>query len=140
MLGTTFVAQAMDDREATMDQDFQGPRVEWEGRIVGRVFDGSDTCFVLQRADSWQDADGELFIACNPGPFDVRRFGQGQAMRVTGNLGAAMPRRIGDQVLGYSLIASAILRRISDPAPAYHSHPFHDPVYGPFFYYGRGWH
>lgn len=139
MLGTAFAAQAMSDREATMDQDFQGPRVEWEGRIVGRVSEGGDTCFVLERVDSWQDSNGEHFIACNHGPFDVRRFGQGQAMRVTGNLGEATPRRIGDQVWDYPLIAGAILRRISDPAPAYHGYPFYDPVYAPVFYYGRGW-
>lgn len=139
MLGTALAAQAMNDREATMDQDFQGPRVEWEGRIVARITDGGDICFVLERLDGWQEADDELFIACNPGPFDMRRFGQGQAMRVTGNLGAATPRQIGDRVWDYPLIAGAILRRISEPTPAYHGHPFYDPFYGPFFYHGRGW-
>lgn len=152
-----FAAHAVGGRDSTLDQDFQGPRVVWEGAIVGRIGDGQDTCFVLDRFDDPYSAerrgDGD-FIACNPGRFDEQRFAPGQVLRVTGNLGAAVPRRIGQQVWEKSIIAGAILERISRPSypgPGYYHGPFDDPFYSPFygnfygpgfqpfFYYGRGW-
>lgn len=153
-------AHAVGNRESTLDRDFQGPRVEWDSTIIGRVQDGDDTCFLLERVvDPYQGygrADnGARFIACNPGPFDQDRFAPGQTLRVIGNLGEALPRRIGKQIWEHPVVAGAILKRIASPvypAGGYYNDPFYDPFYSPFyghpygpgfstyFFFGRGRH
>lgn len=163
----SLTAKAVGDRESTLDRDFQGPRVEWHGSIVERIDDGGDICFVLERTIdpylSQGQREGSRFIACNPGPFDREHFAPGQVLRVTGNLGEAVPRRIGTQVWEQPLIAGAILKRESVPSyPARHyGSPYYDPFYPSFyghpygyspygypyspgfsthFFFGRGWH
>ncbi len=155
----SFPAEAVGGRESTLDRDFQGPRVEWHGAIVDRIDDDGDTCFLLERlVDPYaSQRESTRFIACNHGPFDEDRFASGQVLRVTGNLGEAVPRRIGTQVWEQPVIAGAILKRESAPSyPArYYGSPYYDsysPFYGhPYgyphgsgfsthFFFGRGWH
>ncbi len=162
----SFTAEAVRDRERTLDRDFQGPRVEWQGAIVARIEDDGDTCFLLERlADPYRSRgprEVARFIACNPGPFDQDRFAPGQILRVTGNLGEAVPRRIGAEVWEQPIIAGAILKRESaaDYPARYHGSPYYDLFYAPFyahpygypygyphnpgfsthFFFGRGWH
>lgn len=124
----------------TLDQDLQGPRVEWAGEIVSRIDDNGYTCFVLDRAG----LDESKYIACNPGYFAFDDFAPGSWLKATGNLGARVPREIGGKVLDYPLIAGALIAKSSpqydryyDPYhfgrhPYYH-HPFYDPFYGPYF-------
>lgn len=129
------------EREQTLDQDLAGPRVEWDGEIVGSVTDRDDTCFVLSRLrdgyDYGRQDDRARFIACNPGPFDPSRFGPGRVLRVLGNLGPAMPRLIGGKVYHYPLVAGAALDLTSIPADPYlYGPPYYGPAYG-FGYYSR---
>lgn len=106
-------------RLQTLNQDLSGPPVNLLGTIADRWQDGSDTCFVLQVAGGAAPAsqDGKL-LACNPGPFDAARYGVGQPLRVTGALGAAMPRLVGGYVVNFPVVAAAFLYPV--PPPGYY--------------------
>ena len=126
--------EAAPTRLQTLDRDLSGPPVDFIGTIADRFQDGNDTCFVLQVAGgAWPGLQDGKLLACNPGPFDAARFGAGQALRVTGALGAAMPRLAGGYVVNFPVVAAAFLYPV--PPPGYDYGPWYP---GPY-YYGPGY-
>lgn len=126
-------------REQTLSQDLLGPKVDLTGIIVSRLMDGDYTCFVLNRSFAPgvyvipRDEPQDYFIACNPGNFDAAAYGPGRELQVVGNLGAAIPRRIGGQVYGYPLVAEAFLYPLPDRPGYYGPTPYYDPFYSPYY-------
>ncbi|MGH8751595.1 MAG: Slp family lipoprotein [Burkholderiales bacterium] len=116
-------------RDQTLEQDLHGPRVEWAGEIVVRIPDGDYTCFLLQRPYYGQPQS--LFIACNPGAFEASTYFAGRALHVTGNLGPALPRKIGGQVYEYPLVAGAFVELLP---PQYYSAGYFYSYY-PFYHH-----
>ena len=133
-------------RDETLDQDLHGPRVEWAGQILSVLQDGDYTCFLLLRRyatfPAYHDALHDRFIACNPGIFEVGTYAPGRELNVTGNLGAAVPRRIGGEVYAYPVIAGAFLELQSHQYllprydPFYYPPPYYDP---PFYHHRHYW-
>lgn len=121
-------------RLQTLDGDLSGPRIDWSGQVVGTLPDGDDTCLVLQPSDTYgAPLPGGNIVACSPGRFDGNAFAPGAWLRVKGNLGAAMPRAIGGQVLNLPVVAGAFIQPGSPPAPPVQ-------LYGGVGYYsGPGW-
>ena len=126
-------------REETLSRDLDGPAVDWIGEIVRSLRDGDDTCFLLKRTDG-----GGRFIACGAGGFEPSLFAAGRELEVEGNLGPAMARRIGGEVLTDSVVAGAFIRLLPVRVPyyywppGYYDDPFYYPYYGP--YWGPGFH
>jgi outer membrane lipoprotein len=145
LAGAAFAAPPAPDlptRRDTLARDLFGPAVDWTGQILAALRDDGDTCFVLrQTADEtgYAIVAIEPFIACAPGLFDPAVFSVGRELEVRGNLGAAMPRRIGGTVFSYPVVAGAFITpapprpRYYWPPPGYYD-PFYDPYYGPRFH------
>lgn len=127
-------------RDQTLDLDLRGPRVEWVGEILALLPDGDYTCFLLQRRPSayytYFNVSPYYFIACNPGAFEVSTYFAGRELRVIGNLGPGLTRKIGDRFYNYPLIAGAFVELLPYPyyAPQY-SDPFYLPPYSSHPYY-----
>jgi outer membrane lipoprotein len=121
-------------REQTLDEDLRGPRVEWIGEIIATIRDGEYTCFILERISydipAYPGTAQSRFIACNPGSFEVGTYAPGRELSVTGNLGPAVPRKIGDRIYDYPLVAGAFVQLL--PYQSYFPDP--DPFYGPIYY------
>ena len=121
-------------REQTLEEDLRGPRVEWIGEIIATIRDGDYACFVLERISYDIPAYGDIaqsrFIACNPGSFEVGTYAPGRELSVTGNLGPAVPRKIGDRIYDYPLVAGAFVQLLPYP----HYFPEYDPFYRPIYY------
>jgi outer membrane lipoprotein len=121
-------------RDQTLDEDLRGPRVEWIGEIIATIRDGDYTCFVLERISydipAYRDIAQSRFIACNPGSFEVGTYAPGRELSVTGNLGPAVPRKIGDRIYDYPLVAGAFVQLL----PYRHYFPEYDPFYRPIYY------
>lgn len=126
-------------REQTLDQDLHGPRVEWVGEIISTIRDGEYTCFVLERISydipAYLDTAQSRFIACNPGSFEVGTYARGRELSVTGNLGLAVPRKIGDRIYDYPVVAGAFVQLLPYRYYFPEYDPFYLPIYGPFPYY-----
>lgn len=135
-------------REQTLSQDLSGPPVTWIGTIVESWRDGSDTCFRLQRRfveNGYRESGEEKFIACPFGFYDAGSFPIGQDLRVSGNLGDAMPRSIGGRVYAYPFIAGASVELLPQRVP-YHELRRHelfpypcDPLWHRWPYSHRCW-
>ena len=144
--------------EQSLDDDLSGPAVSWLGEITSVLPGGDDTCFVLNRV---QPTDvgvyaqtATRFVACSPGGFDEAAYAPGKVLRVDGNLGAEMPRRIGGEDLTVHLVAAPALTPQPDsPAMAYapgyyggrygypYGYPYYDPGYpGGGLWFGYGYH
>ncbi|HVK55336.1 MAG TPA: hypothetical protein VM532_09945 [Burkholderiales bacterium] len=135
--------------EQSLDDDLAGPRVVWLGQITQTLMSADDTCFVLNRVQEMYGGyayTATKFVACNPGGFTGEAFSQGKILRVEGNLGADMRRRIGGQDIHAHLVAAPRL----DPQPEFvgypdspfydrypHRSPFYHDPWGPHFH-GRG--
>lgn len=124
-------------RAQTLGEDLSGPRLDLLGTVAERFRDGDDTCFVLNvGGGGWSGlAEGRL-LACYPGPFDDPRFAPGQALRVTGTLGAARARSVAGRVLDYPVAAGAFL--YPAPEPGYYDYGPYYPGASPW-YYGPGY-
>lgn len=133
-LSCTTLAAPIFTREQTLDQDLHGPRVEWIGEIISIIRDGEYTCFVLERISydipAYRDTVQSRFIACNPGSFEVGTYAPGRELSVTGNLGPVIPRRIGDHIYDYPLVAGAFVWLL----PSRHYFPEYDPFYRPIYH------
>jgi hypothetical protein len=111
-------------REQTLDGDLRGPRVEWIGEIIATIRDGEYTCFILERISydipAYPGTAQSRFIACNPGSFEVGTYAPGRELSVTGNLGPAVPRKIGDHIyrlpIGSGRICTVLARPELFPA------------------------
>lgn len=127
-------------RLETLSGDLAGPAVDWTGEIALTLRDDGDTCFVLRQTGNEAGhfmGHAGAFIACSPGPFDPVQFGPGRELRVKGNLGAAMTRRIGDAVFNYPLVAGAFVELLPPREPLYWPPDYYDPFYPPYYpYYG----
>lgn len=123
-------------RRDTLSLDLAGPAVEWIGEIAASLRDDGDTCFILrQTADESGHTTlaAEPFVACALGFFDPAIFGAGRELRVKGNLGPALPRRIGGSVLNHPVVAGAFIELLP-PRPRYYYGPPSRYYYDPFYY------
>jgi hypothetical protein len=128
-----FAAQAMAGAPSwheTAQEDLHGPRVELSAEILEQIRDGDYTCFVL---DPYAWPTHAPVVACSPGYFTQKEFAPGRALKVSGNMGAAIPRRIGAQVYDYPVIAGAIVKPTREPSPyPYYYDPYYDPFWPPY--------
>lgn len=151
VLASQLLADGVPTRDRTLDQDLQGPAIDWTAEIIQRFNDGPDTCFLLRRTHSghgYAVAGAEIFLACHPGAFDGSAFSPRNEVHVRGNLGKAVARRFGEQVLSHPLLAAPYISPAPSrpllppgsmimpayPWPYYPSHgPWpHYPPYGPW--------
>ena len=128
-------------REQTLDADLQGPRVEWVGEIISTIRDDDYTCFILERVSyelpAYPNTVQNPFIACNPGFFEVGTYAPGRELSVAGNLGMAVPRKIGDRIYDYPVVAGAFVQLL----PYWHYFPAYDPYYRPIYHpFPYNWH
>ncbi|HVK54713.1 MAG TPA: hypothetical protein VM532_06760 [Burkholderiales bacterium] len=133
--------------EQSLDDDLAGPRVVWLGQITQTLVSGDDTCFVLNRVQALYGGyayTATKFVACNPGGFAGDEFPQGKILRVEGNLGEDMPRRIGGQDIHAHLVAAPRLDPQPDfvgyqDSPFYDRYPYRSPFYDPWGPHFHGW-
>lgn len=125
-------------REETLSQDLSGPSVSWIGVIVESWRDGGDTCFRLSKLarGAYMNGGETMFIACPFGFYDAAAFPAGRELRVSGNLGGALPRLIGGQVYVLPFIAGASIELLPLRLPYYgpHRHEFAPYPCDPFGY------
>lgn len=114
--------------QETVSEDLHGPKVQLSAEILAQLRDGDYTCFVL---DPYFSPAHAPVVACNAGYFTQKEFAPGRTLNVSGNMGAATPRRIGAEVYDYPVIAGAIIK----PGPERGSYPYsyQDPYYDPFW-------
>ena len=139
-----FAGAAAPTPEQSLDDDLAGPAIEWLGEIT-RVMPGRDeTCFLLNRVQSTDVGvyaqTATRFVACSFGGFEEDVYAPGKVLRVKGNLGPEVPRRIGGQEMTVHLVAAAYLTPQPDyPAtnyygPGYYGGPYGYPYYGYPYY------
>lgn len=150
------LADDVPTRSQTLDQDLQGPAIDWTAEILQRFSDGPDTCFLLRRTLSghgYAIAGSEIFIACPSGAFDGSAFMPRNEVHVRGSLGKAMPRRFGAQVLNQSFVAAPFISPApgrlllppgtmivpAHPGPWPHYQPYGPWPQGPAWPYYRPW-
>jgi Outer membrane lipoprotein Slp family len=136
LLTTAQAADYAPNWRNTVEEDLLGPRVDLTAEVVSQVPDGDYTCFLLSPYyfDGAYGYADDYVMACNPGYFTQSDFAPGRVLGVTGNLGAATPRRIGSGVYRYPLIAGAIIKPRPGNSPYYgHHYPYYDPYYDPYW-------
>jgi len=145
VLGCIAAAQAqgaVPTRGETLDDDLSGPAISWLGTISTVIHDADDTCFVFDRLPSEYAAPrGAAFAACSGGELVGEAYLPGAILRVKGNLGPAVKRRVGSQILDMPLVAAAYVEPVA--ADSYQAAPYlapyyDDPWYGPYGYYPPG--
>jgi outer membrane lipoprotein len=123
-------------RPPAQDPDWDGPSVQWVGKIMRSLRDGDDTCFELygplDAYDSSLSAPGR-FIACSFGYYDPSVFAAGHRLAVNGNLSSARSYTIAGETFSIPLVVAANFTLLPDqylaPSP-YWRDPFHDPFWG----------
>jgi outer membrane lipoprotein len=128
-------------RPHTQDRDWDGPRVQWEGKIVRSLRDGDDTCFELYGPLDAYDrnlSSSGRFVACGFGFYDPSVFAAGRRLAVNGNLSAAQTYSIAGEVFRIPLVAAANFTLLPDQywlPPPYWQDPFYDPFWRPLPYF-----
>jgi starvation-inducible outer membrane lipoprotein len=149
-----YAGVAVPTPEQSLDDDLAGPAVVWLGEIIRVIPGRDDTCFMLNRVQATDVGvyaqTATRFVACSSGSFDEDVYSPGKVLRVEGNLGPEMPRRIGGQEMTVHLVAAPYLTPQPDTptgnySSGYYGGPYGYPYYDPWYpggglWFGYGYH
>ena len=116
--------------------DWDGPGVQWEGKIMRILRDGDDTCFELYGPlDAYERSlsSPARFIACGFGYYDPSTFSTGRRLSVNGNLSKSRTHKIAGETFSIPMVAAANFALLPDQSwtpPPYWNDPFYDPFWG----------